>query len=160
MVNNVNFETPTFGDHVLVMATLVNKNSKDLKVKIKRNWKSYTPQIVADTITSYVNEMNIDFENLNVQEQWNQLEHVMIESADLVAPLVELSLARVAKPCQPVGIINRKINRRKRLLRTSRLNHSCAHAAEIKLLNKDIRTYLDVLTLVVLKRMMIIQKLL
>ena len=32
MVNNVNFETPIFGDHVLVMATLTNKNSKDLKL--------------------------------------------------------------------------------------------------------------------------------
>ena len=65
----------------------------------------------------------------------------MIESADLVAPLVEQGLVRIAKPCQPAGTIKRKINRRKSLLPSSRFNHSCVHAAEIKLLNKDIQTY-------------------
>ena len=42
---------------------------------------------------------------------------------------------------QKIPYIKRKINRRKRLLRISRLTHSGAHAAEIKLLNKEIRTY-------------------
>ena len=85
--------------------------------------------------------MSNHFDDLNVQEQWNQLEQVMIESADQVAPLVEQCLPRVAKPCQPTSMIKRKINKRKRLLRASRLDHTGAHAAEIKLLNKEIRSH-------------------
>ena len=123
------------------MATLVNKNSKDSKTRFKRNWKWYSPQVAAETVESNVSKMSNQFVNLNVQEQWNELEHALIESADQVASLVEQGQARVAKPCQPVGVIKRKINRRKRLLRANRLNHSSALATEIKLLNKDIRSY-------------------
>ena len=141
IVNNVNFETPTFGDHVLVMATLTNKNSKDVKDKIKRNWKTYSPQTAAASIICGINLLSNQYDNLNVQEQWNQLEHVMIESADRVAPLIRQGLASTAKLCHLDGIIKRKLNKRKRLLRVSRLDHSGAHAAEIKLLNKEIRSY-------------------
>ena len=141
IVNNLNFETPTFGDHVLVMATLTNKNFKGIEMKIKRNWNLYTPQAVAVAISCGINLMNNQYDNLNVQEQWNQLERVMVETADQMAPLVGQGLTRVVRSCQPMGIIKSKLNKRKRLLKESRLNQSGAHAAEIKLLNKEIRSY-------------------
>ena len=107
MVSNVNFDTPTFGDHVLVMATLVMRKFKDSKMTFKRNWKNYTPSCAAEVVMRTLNVISNQFDNLNVQEQWNEIERVMIESADKLAPLVEQSLARVAKPCQPVGTIKR-----------------------------------------------------
>ena len=120
MISNVNFETPNFDDHVLVMASLTIKNTKVPKTKIMRNWKNYTPHVAAAVLTCELNVLNNQFDDLNVQKQWNQLEQVMIESVDQVAPLVEQCLPRVGKPCQPTSIIKRKINKRKRLLQASR----------------------------------------
>ena len=84
---------------------LVNKNTKESKITIKRTWKNYTPSVAAEAVLSNLNVISNQFDNLSVQEQWNQLEHVMIESADLVAPLVEQGLVTIAKQCQPASTI-------------------------------------------------------
>ena len=85
MVSNVNFDTPTFGDHVLVMATLVMRKFKDSKMTFKRNWKNYTPSCAAEVVMRTLNVICQQFDNLNLQEQWNEIERIMIEFADKLA---------------------------------------------------------------------------
>ena len=78
---------------------------------------------------------------MNVKEQWNELEHLMISSADQTAPLYSMVTKRVAKPNQVDHVIRPKLNEQNRLLRQSRASGSGDHACEIRKLNKEIRTH-------------------
>ena len=109
----------------------------------RRSWKNYTPQLFNMNLTENLLKISRNFDTLNVQEQWNELEHLLITSADQSAPMTDVVTDRVAKPCYADHVIKPKINRRNRLLRLDRLGAAGAHAHadEIRNLNKEIQTH-------------------
>ena len=70
-------------------------------------------------------------------DYWNLLERIIIEAVDSVAPLksVKISLTNKCKSLPPN--VKMKLNRRKRLLRSDRLNNCSTNSLIIKGLNKE-----------------------
>ena len=66
-VENINFETPTFGDHVLVMAEL-NFCFKEINTPTvqKRKWTKYSSESFNSLIKASLSSSIIDWKLLNV----------------------------------------------------------------------------------------------
>ena len=140
-VADVYFETPPFGDHLLVMAKLIFKLPKNEKNCIlKRCWSNYDSTGLSLHLTPLLTSLlNVhDLENFTVQETWNCLEDVLVSSIDLFAPLELTTKSFVKKSLLSSKVIKNKINKRKRLLRFNQIHNSTVHFAEIKSLNTEI----------------------
>ena len=59
MIDNLNLKTPDFGDHVLVIVTLSNKNMAQQNNSLKRNWKNYTPDLLLSNMTENFVKMSL-----------------------------------------------------------------------------------------------------
>ena len=124
-----------------MIVTIANKNMTIQNNYLKRDWKNYTPDLLVQNMTNNLFGMSPYYDTMNVQEQWNELEHLMISSVDQTAPLSSMGTRRVVKPGLVDHVIRPKLNKRNRLLRCSRINNYVAHANEIKKLNRDIRIH-------------------
>ena len=102
-VNNIKnlaavyFDTPLFGDHVLVITELsVGPQDQLTNSCLKRDWRLYTSDEIINTVSQLLNE-RYPFECNDVQSGWNIIENVLITATDLHAPLVETSETDHAK---------------------------------------------------------------
>ena len=85
--NSIYFETPTFGDHALVMAELTLRLSNNNKNNsLHRIWSNYNAETLRALLhPPIVSKCNL-FINCNVQSLWNLLESVLITVTDTLAP--------------------------------------------------------------------------
>ena len=134
MVNLVTFETPFFGDHVLIVVNLKMKSPSSIDLCQKRNWSSYSKEKIVDKIIGYLTSHNILWPTLNVQEHWNCLELVILESLDYCAPLVDVKLNKNQTVTKVPSSIKNKLNLRKRLLKIERLRSSNVNISVINYL--------------------------
>ena len=141
-VGNVFFKEPIFGDHVLALVELNLISEFSCNLTIKRKWSNYCDAALKNNIAGRLASINNDFVNISVQQHWNKLEQVLINSVDELAPLIKIKINGTKKSLfSPTTIIKTKLNKRKRLLKLDRLRNNCANAPSIKLLNKEIRGY-------------------
>ena len=138
---NVKYEVPTFGDHVIAIIVLNLSTWGDQKSVLKRNWKNYNQFTLNAVIKS---NLPLNFENDHVsttQSYWNALENVIINAVDEVAPLiVDVPFDGKCKweiPCY----IKNKINKRKCLLHLDKIRNVSINVPYVKLLNKEINNY-------------------
>ena len=93
-VNSVSFETPFFGDHVLIIVNLnISPIASNTDIR-KRCWQSYSDVKLKLLISATLIAENIKWYDINVQEHWNALELVIIENVDSCAPLVDVVVNR------------------------------------------------------------------
>ena len=90
MVENVDFEVPTFGDHVSVKVKFAIKGDcYQSKIIIKQAWSMYSSERVCkelnDCSLQAVTKQCMD---AVVQEHWNVLENVILTVIDSIAPVI------------------------------------------------------------------------
>ena len=134
LVTNITFSVPVFGDHVLILVELNVKNSSTFEKVSKRDWSKYNPIEMNNLLLTNLNLCNIDFSKMNVQECWNSIENVIINTVDKLAPIKMYPVNPPRKnpniPCS----IKQKINKRNRLLKHTL---DTRHEPQIKLLNRE-----------------------
>ena len=91
---------------------------------MKRNWKNYESAGLVSHATPMLSSLlNVhDLNNFSVQETWNCLEDILVNSIDLFAPLA-LPPHSFKKSFMASNFIKSKLNKRKRLLRTHPENY-------------------------------------
>ena len=87
LVTNVTFSVPVFGDHVLVLVELSASNFSNIDKVSKRDWSKYNPIEMNNLLLTNLNLCNIDYSQMNVQETWNAIENVIINTVDQLAPI-------------------------------------------------------------------------
>ena len=91
-LHSVYYETPVFGDHVLVITELnFIKADVNKKCVLKRSWINYSPCVLKATMYPLIVTKLDIFINCTVQSFWNLLEHVIISATDIVAPIIEIN---------------------------------------------------------------------
>ena len=96
IIDNVNFEVPTFGDHVLAFASIpILFNARGCSYITKRCWKSYSENGINTLMTGIAFRiLNTIGNQLGVQEHWNLIEGAVIGVVDAIAPLVDIDLSK------------------------------------------------------------------
>ena len=141
VVNSVTFETPLFGDHVLIIVSLNMRSIASNPVSRKRSWLSYSNMKLKMLINAALAAENIKWCDLNVQEHWNALELVILENVDTCAPLVDIKVNRTNSMTKIPSSIKNKLNVRKRLLKMDRLRSTNVNAIRIRALNVEIKSF-------------------
>ena len=137
-------ETPPFGDHLLVIATLQFKaNKKDGNYIQKRDWKNYKGSGLQSFLSPLiVSLMAVQYLMLfSVQDMWNCLENILVNAIEKHAPLSYAPKTVPKKSLMSNSFIKSKLNTRKRLLKYNKDHNTCINSPAIKILNKDIRIY-------------------
>ena len=88
---------------------------------------------------SCLNVANADA--LTVNEFWNVLENVLVNTIDFVAPLKAVKMSTKSHSSELPKYLKEKITKRKRLLHYNKTNVCTLRIPEIKLLNKEINFY-------------------
>ena len=113
----ITFSVPVFGDHVLVLVELSASNFSNTDKVSKRDWSNYNPIEMNNLLLTNLNLCNIDYSQMNVQETWNAIENVIINTVDQLAPI---KMYPVNPPLKKLNIpwpIKQKFNKRNRLLK-------------------------------------------
>ena len=117
-VNNLKFQIPPFGDHVLITFNIHSK-IKNITEIYKRNWQKYSAPILIEKLTS----TNLKIDTDDVQTYWNCFESLLVDIVDQVAPLEKIGNNEPSKNFIPAHIKN-KINKRDRLLKKTIPNNT------------------------------------
>ena len=135
LVSNVHSVTPTFGDHLLVVAdlTLVRPAVKNIT---RRNWSNYNKQTLLNTLKNF----NLEIDCVNVQQYWNCFENILINVVDEIVPIVESCPLKQKNTNLPPSI-RTKVNQRNRLIKRNKMNPSVELKSKIKTLDKVIKTF-------------------
>ena len=139
-VINVSYKPKLFGDHTLVVVDLIVKPLNVVKSTTNRNWSNYNSVNIGNVLSNKLSPANSMF-YLSVQEHWNYLENVLINTIDEICPLVTITHKLKSFKMKTPRNISHKINRRKRLLRTDRKNNSKSNHVEIRNLNQAIKKH-------------------
>ena len=102
-VLNVTFSVPVFGDHVLVLVELNVKRSVNNDTFQKRDWTSYSPIDMNNTLLSNLNIASTDWSSLDVQASWNAIENIIINTVDKLAPI---KIFPVDQPLNPSAFLS------------------------------------------------------
>ena len=94
---DVNFITPTFGDHLLIVVDLTDNAPKTLNVIQKRNLSNYSTMSINEQVKKNVCESNIVWNNLSVSHHWNTLEFLIVHAIDQIAALRDFSTDHESK---------------------------------------------------------------
>ena len=79
LIQNLSYNEPTFGDHLLVITELILRNVVEQKTITRRDWRNYTRM---GLICNLLFRDGLD--TLNVQAMWNSIEHSIIVAADVL----------------------------------------------------------------------------
>ena len=107
----------------------------------KISWKNYTPEILKIKLSDSLESAKFEWHSLNVQEHWNQLENLIINVTDELAPLTQYDENTCPKNKKVPPHVKNKINLRKRLVTLEKKRNSVEQAPRIKLLSKSISDY-------------------
>ena len=127
---------PVYGDHLLVLVDIYTKKNPCLTT-LCRDWQKYSQQSLIQELSS----ANLNFKSTSAQQYWNELENVLINISDKLAPLKYFTNNKVRNPQTIPPHIKRLLNRRKKILTKNRLDYSDSNTQIIKCLNKDIRAH-------------------
>ena len=111
----------------------------------KRDWSKYNPIEMNNLLLTNLNLCNIDYSQMNVQENWNAIENVIINTVDQLAPI---KMYPVNPPLKKLNIpwpIKQKLNKRNRLLKHKL---DTRHEPQIKILTSEIKEYWWLLVLI------------
>ena len=137
------FDTPLFGDHVLVITELsLGPQDQRTNSCLKRDWRMYTSNKIVNTVSQLLNE-RYPFDCNDVQSGWNIIENVLITATDLHAPLVETCETNHAKKKSVPPVIRNKLNKRSRFIKLDRQRQNNDHLESIKLLTKEIKLHFE-----------------
>ena len=140
-ITNVVFETPVFGDHVLVVVNLtLTYNNSDETNALKRDWRKYSKLKLISGLSPHIEPINaIGQETTVAQEFWNVLENVIISVIDVIAPIGSPQVNKL-KP-QVHHVTKKLLNRRKRFIQIDKIRGNNINAPKIKVLNLEIRQH-------------------
>ena len=141
-VRKVSYFVPTLGDHKLVAIELVVKAPLNETLLYKRDWSKYDPNLINDKMLHELSCLNVaNTDALTVNEFWNVLENVLVNTIDFVAPLKAVKMSTKSHSSELPKYLKEKITKRKRLLHYNKTNVCTLRIPEIKLLNKEINFY-------------------
>ncbi len=103
--------TLCFGDHVLVIIECLGDNADPICFT-RRDWHNYN----SESLKALLSNINLVFDTSSVQQYWNCLENVLINAADVVAPLITVKSPSNSSRGALSEIIS-IINKRNRLLK-------------------------------------------
>ena len=135
---NVTFSVPVFGDHVLVLVELNVKRGVNNDTFQKRDWTSYSPIDMNNTLLSNLNIASTDWSSLDVQASWNAFENIIINTVDKLAPIKIFPVDQPLKVKNLPFSIKNKINKRNRLLKK---RDDTSHLPQLKSLSKEIKEF-------------------
>ena len=97
LVENIDFEVPAFGDHVLIKIKMnMNNSCYQNTVITKRSWSNYSVDSICNEFANMkLNEITIQCLDANIQEHWNVLEDVILQVIEY-CPRVSLYLHELA----------------------------------------------------------------
>ena len=133
LLSNLDSITPEVGDHKLVMCT-VKSDPPTVKPVIKRSWKYYNQIILIENLRA----QNFNFETLDVQQFWNQMENKIVDVVDIIAPRVEF-LNNSTRTSHPSIRLKPNINKKRRLLKRYKSTQNPNLKNQIHLLSNEIR---------------------
>ena len=133
-VRNMNYTTPLIGDHKLLIFDILCK-SEPPKIHLKRNWQHYNKLSLLEELS----KLDFNIETDDVQSTWNNFENLLLPIVDLLAPLTEFSNNSAIKSLKPSPTIKRKLNLRKRLLKSLQRTPSNELRDRIGTLNTEIK---------------------
>ena len=140
----INYSVPTFGDHKFIFIELNFFAPLNVSTFYRREWSNYDQNLINDKMKHELLLINNVIEDgLTVNELWNLLENVLINTIDLIAPLSEVKISAKTKRTDMALHIKGKITKRKRLLHYNRINNCSLRISEIKVLNKEINNYFE-----------------
>ena len=91
----VYFDTPFFGDHVLVILKLsLNPKVNEKTCTMKRCWQYYSSSKLNDILKPLIETTFYMPIICSLQAYWNLLENVMINASDFEAPLITSDLQK------------------------------------------------------------------
>ena len=140
-IANVKFETPTFGDHVLIIVNVNLRAEFPVEVHQSRDWRFYSAVRIKAVTSSALLAKTVNWYNLSVQDHWSVLELVILDSVDSCAPLVDAKQNAAGRGSKIPSSIKNKLNKRKRLIHLDRMRSSSTNEPHIKILNKEISRY-------------------
>ena len=141
LVNAINFETPLFGDHVLIIINLKVQPPKNNIVSQMRDWSIYSKERLIATMSTLLDAHTNNFHFMNVQEHWNAVELAILETVDTCAPLTDVKINRNNGVTKLPSSIKHKLNLRKRLLKIDRMRSSGVNAPRIRSLNIELKSF-------------------
>ena len=133
-VTNINSISPLIGDHKMLILDIMS-HSEPLKIYVKRNWQLYSKLSLLEEISQV--EFNIETDD--VQSTWNNFENILLPIVDKLVPLTEFSNNSAIKSLKPTAKIKRKLDLRKRLLKSLQCTPSNELQNRIKTLNTEIK---------------------
>ena len=137
-VLNVTFSVPVFGDHILVLVELNVKCSVNNDTFQKRDWTSYSPIDMNNTLLSNLNIASTDWSSLDVQASWNAFENIIINTVDKLAPIKIFPVDQPLKVKNLPFSIKNKINKQNRLLKK---RDDTSHLPQLKSLSREIKEF-------------------
>ena len=118
----------------MVIIDIVNRPEPP-KIITKRSWISYSKIKLLNELSQVTFKNRTD----DVQSTWNNFEAILMPIVDKLVPLVEFSNNSTIKSTKPTDTIKRKINLRKRLLKSIKDIPTNAQRDRIKSLNVEIK---------------------
>ena len=146
MVKNVDFEVPTFVDHILIKVKLPFKKIFYQNTdKIKRAWSKYLiEQVYKDLNDCNLLAITAQCCDAVVQEHWNVLKNVILKVIDSLAPIVTCEIGFTNRKSKIPQEISCKMNTRKSIIKKYKITRSSATLDKIRFLNKEIMTHFRV----------------
>ena len=86
IINQIRNFVPLIGDHVLVITKITGTVERP-KVTIKRDWRSYSKQLLLTKLQS----VQFKVDGINPQELWNNFETVLMPVIDEIIPYAEFA---------------------------------------------------------------------
>ena len=126
---------PMFGDHLLLVC-VIDSNKPPPASCIKRSWCKYSKEALCDLLARVDWTENAD----NVQGMWDSFENKLIQVVDTLLPEKNLKRSCNSKKQLP-SHIKTKLNKRKKLLQQYKVNKSAETKAQIKILDRVIKSH-------------------
>ena len=104
---------------------------------LKRNWQQYTP----DKLKHALANITFEFEADQVQAYWNKFEAILLPVIDSIAPITPFTNNTTVVSNEVPEVIKRKLNLRKKLLKTLKTNKTNVIRDRIKNINVEIKRH-------------------
>ena len=136
VISNVCAKEPLCGDHVIIIFKISGKPDPPT-VTLKRNWQDYSPE----KLIANLSNLSFDFEADQVQAYWNKLESLLLPVIDNIAPITPFKNNVTVASTEVPDVIKRKLNLRKRLLKSLKTNKTNVLRDRVNNLNVEIKRH-------------------
>ena len=104
---------------------------------MKRSWQQYTP----DKLKHALANITFEFEADQIQAYWNKFEAILLPVIDSIAPITPFTNNTTVVSTEVPEVIKRKLNLRKKLLKTLKTNKTNVIRDQIKNINVEIKRH-------------------